>query len=352
MRMRGHVFIVNERTLPKHLEYMFVGTSAGEKEHNISLLADMMRVKGGDFIFFYIEGKSDKKGRFFGIFKAKDDLVYHVKGVKAKQPGLSVKLVYRKFIEPYEVYENGVLEWIALDKLPIYSREILWTLIYRKMKARRGNTMLFPWETKRLINLIQEANNGKVLSAKCFSFDNESYKIRPYDRVYEHNWGNEVVINWEDVKKSETYFQAYILQNLKVGDNDFYPEIFGKNIVWIGNEVFAGSGMQKIDLLTIERESHIRYIFRVIELKHPKSRTNINFAPEQLEYYINWAREDIGGHLLGARQFNIKPILLVLTKETNSISEDVVNKVRNLKEIALEPEIWEIDFEKVLNQIL
>jgi Holliday junction resolvase len=110
--------------------------------------------------------------------------------------------------------------------------------------------------------------------------------------------------------------------------------------------------MQKIDLLTIERESHIRYIFRVIELKHPKSRTNINFAPEQLEYYINWAREDIGGHLLGARQFNIKPILLVLTKETNSISEDVVNKVRNLKEIALEPEIWEIDFEKVLFQIL
>jgi hypothetical protein len=74
--MRGHVFIVNDQTLPKHLEYMFVGTSAGERENNISLLADMMRVKGGDFIFFYIEGNQRVKGRFFGVFKALDNVVY------------------------------------------------------------------------------------------------------------------------------------------------------------------------------------------------------------------------------------------------------------------------------------
>ncbi|MFZ8805767.1 MAG: hypothetical protein ACO2PO_22685 [Candidatus Calescibacterium sp.] len=98
--------------------------------------------------------------------------------------------------------------------------------------------------------------------------------------------------------------------------------------------------MQKIDLLTIERETHIRYIFKVIELKHPKSRTNINFAPEQLEYYINWAREDIGGHLLGARQFNIKPILLVLAGNENPINNDIVNSIRNLSRIALEPDIF------------
>jgi hypothetical protein len=65
--MRGHVFIVNDQTLPKHLEYMFVGTSAGERENNISLLADKM---------FYIEGNQGVKGRFFGVFRAIDNVVY------------------------------------------------------------------------------------------------------------------------------------------------------------------------------------------------------------------------------------------------------------------------------------
>jgi hypothetical protein len=57
--------------------------------------------------------------------------------------------------------------------------------------------------------------------------------------------GNPINLDWEDIKKSEKHFQAFILQNLQIENNNFYPEIFGKNIVWIGNEVFAGSGMQK-----------------------------------------------------------------------------------------------------------
>jgi hypothetical protein len=67
--------------------------------------------------------------------------------------------------------------------------------------------------------------------------------------------GNPINLDWEDIKKSEKHFQAFILQNLQIENNNFYPEmkIFGKNIVWIGNEVFDGSGMQKIDIMTIER---------------------------------------------------------------------------------------------------
>ncbi len=121
--MRGHVFIVNSQTLPKHLEYMFVGTSAGNRENNISLLADMLRVKQGDFIFFYIEGTTEIKGRFFGIFKAVDNDVYHIRGSLAREPQLELPLIYRKRIEPFEVYQKGVLEWIVLDKLPTYSKE-------------------------------------------------------------------------------------------------------------------------------------------------------------------------------------------------------------------------------------
>jgi RecB family endonuclease NucS len=135
--------------------------------------------------------------------------------------------------------------------------------------------------------------------------------------------GNPINLDWEDIKKSEKHFQAFILQNLQIENNNFYPEIFGKNIVWIGNEVFAGSGMQKIDIMTIERINETSYLFRIIELKHPKSE--ISSSVSQLEYYINWAREDIGVHVRGAYRFNIKPILLVLTKNFGIVQRDIIN---------------------------
>jgi len=152
--LRGHVFIVSERTLPIHLRYMFVGTSAGDRDNNVSMLADMLRIRKDDLVFFYIETTPVQKGRFFGIFTAAEHAVYHLEGKNAFQPDLSKKLIYRKKILPHKVFANGVLEWVALDKLPTYSKELLWSLIYRKMKALRGNTMLLPWETERLTSLI------------------------------------------------------------------------------------------------------------------------------------------------------------------------------------------------------
>ncbi len=343
--LRGHVFIVNEITLPVHLGNMFVGTTAGDKDNNIALLADMFRVKQGDFVFFYIEASTLKKGKFFGIFRAIDETIYHLKGENATSPNLPLKLIYRKRIAPYErVYPTGVLEWIALDKLPTYSKELLWSLIYRKMKAGRGNTMLLPWEVERLIKLIQDANNGQTIPSQHYTFDSSNGVIQPSDRTETHNMGEIVTLPLEDIRKSETAFQAYILQNLSIGNNQFHPEIFGKNIAWIGNEVFAGTGMQKIDILIFEELDEATYIYRIIELKHPKSTGNTLFAPDQLRYYINWASEELGGHLLGGTKFNMKPILFSLTESFGSIPQNVVDDIKNLKDIATEPEVWEVDF--------
>ncbi len=361
--LRGHVFIVNEYTLPKHLEYMFVGVGAGEKDSNIGLLADIFRVKKDDYIFFYIEGRGSKKGRFFGVFKASDNEVFHFTGKDATKPELykkedePLKLIYRKKIKPFKVFQKGVLEWIALDKLPTYAKEVLWTLLYRKMKGRRGNTMLFPWETEKLISLIKDANEGEYLNnIENFTFNKKLYIIKKNDYfLLEYNIeniGRKIVLEKKLLKSNETAFQAYILQNLNVNENKFFPEIFGKNVVWIGNEVYAGSGMQKIDLLTIEKLDETSFIYRIIELKHYKSKDNINNAPEQMEYYINWAREDIGGHVLGSKRYNIKPIVVYLTDKFNKTPNSVIQKFRNLRRISYEPEILEIDISLNINKLL
>jgi len=101
-------------------------------------------------------------------------------------------LIYRKRIAPYEVYKNGVPEWTAIDKLPTYSKEILWTLIYRKMKAKRGNTMLFPWETEKLMNLIRAENQGRALNGNNFSFDSQNYIIIQVNRTLNQNIGKKM----------------------------------------------------------------------------------------------------------------------------------------------------------------
>jgi len=220
------------------------------------------------------------------------------------------------------------------------------------MKAKRGNTMLFPWEIERLISLIKDENNGQYFSGQYFTFDVSEYEIAQGTHTSTHNIGNPIQVSLNDIKNSETHFQAYILQNLSIGNNTFLPQIFGKNIVWIGNEVFAGSGMQKIDILTIEKLDETEYIYRIIELKHPKSRIGINFAPMQLEYYINWAREDIGGHIIGGRRFNIKPILLSFTRQFNSISGSVISQIRTLNKISSTSEIWEMDYTGNTNRVL
>jgi len=62
---------------------------------------------------------------------------------------------------PHEVYSYGVQEWEALDKLPIYATEVQWTLIYRKLKGKRGCTPLLPWEAERLVDMIRDKNDGR-----------------------------------------------------------------------------------------------------------------------------------------------------------------------------------------------
>ena len=87
-----HVFIVDKITFKYHLEYMFAGTGAKDKqaifltnhtvpndkksfpsvtERNlVAMIADISRVKVGDKIIFYLQSTSESSGMFFGVFQA------------------------------------------------------------------------------------------------------------------------------------------------------------------------------------------------------------------------------------------------------------------------------------------
>lgn len=320
--MKTHVFIVNDTTFPIHLKYLFVGTGAKDKNEDVSLLSDIKRIRPGDLVIFYIEATAKVKGGFYGIFKISEQnpLVFHTPGQAGFQPQLEKKLIYRSLIEPHEVYSEGVPEWEALDKLPIYATEIQWSLIYRKLKGKRGCTPLLPWEAERLIDMIRDKNNREPIatagSTVGFEWDNVNRRILttpnrcnyPFPRTFNYNVLSEICKLQKENKAYENHLQLYFVENISI-DPSLNP-IVGDNVVWFGNEVACGVGMQKIDILTICQKNNKRE-YRLIELKDEPVQPNI---VEQIEYYVNWASQSSGRHLIGAFKGNIQPVIVAPPK--------------------------------------
>lgn len=346
--MRTHVFIVNDDTFPTHLRYLFAGTGAsyGTKkpvwvDWYIGLLSDIKRVRSGDFVIFYIEGAKVTNG-FYGIFKIAEQnpLVFHEPYQNGFLPNLSKnKLICRTLIEPYEVYSEGIPEWEALDKLPVYATEIQWSLIYRKLKGKRGCTPLLPWEAQKLMDMLRNKNSGNPIANSQFSggFDwdiknrkiittrsrlnyllSRGYNFNPLEAIcyIQNNQKSfegylkssrdfEVSPQYLRRNKSyENYLQLYFTEN--IGIKPDLNHIVGNNVIWFGNEVSCGVGMQKIDILTICQSSE-RKEYRLIELKDEPVQSEVI---GQIEYYVNWASQNSGRHLEGAFDWNIQPIIV------------------------------------------
>ena len=230
-------------------------------------------------------------------------------------------------------------EWEALDKLPVYATEIQWSLIYRKLKGKRGCTPLLPWEAQRLMDMIRNKNAGNSIVNNQFTggfyWDKKNRKIMPtpsreaysFPRQYNFNPLEAVcyVQNYQQSfesylksshhlkvspqglrrnKSYESYLQLYFTEN--IGINPSLSAIVGDNLVWFGNEVACGVGMQKIDILTI-CQSDKRREYRIVELKDEPAQSSV---VEQIGYYVNWASQDCGRHLDGAFNWNIQPIIV------------------------------------------
>ncbi len=91
-----HVFIVDTNTFKYRLEYLFAGTGAKDSyidfnnkpttklnhttENNlVGMIADAQRIRKGDFIIFYLQQnftENVREGKFYGIFKAKEDFSF------------------------------------------------------------------------------------------------------------------------------------------------------------------------------------------------------------------------------------------------------------------------------------
>lgn len=335
--MTTHVFIVDENTFKYHLEYMFAGTGAADKKIDFNdtsdsslhfntefnlvyMMADGCRVRKNDLVLFYLVAKSDLDGKFFGIFQAVDDCIFldNNDGSQYLRNELGKSLTFRLRIRPYEVYENGVTEWSALDEIKnlCSPNQMLWSLIYRKMKGERGNTMITIYESERLISLIRNKNNNQYLNiqGKFLTFDAKNRCIK----VVEGNAPNydgrmdkvdimpRLIEKYNRDNSHEAHLQMYITQNIGRGTNKSLDSALGikkNSLEWIGNEVTCGVGMRRIDVMVSVVENETKRILMPIELKSKRAQKK---NTDQIEKYIKWIEQ----YYIPNRYSIIQPVLI------------------------------------------
>jgi hypothetical protein len=336
-----HVFIVDSTTFKFHLEYMFAGTGAKDNyidfnnsatsrlhsttENNLlGMIADSQRVRVGDFVIFYLQQnfqKGIKEGKFYGVFKIQEapSFLDNNDNNQFLKPQLGKSLTFRTIIEPDQVYAEGVTEWEALDEIKYIQspNQMLWSLIYRKLKGNRGNTMITIYESERLINLIRNKNNRNVLNGVNFTFNEGTQQIEVSNQNNQYT-GRRQTINilprlinkYCNGKQFETHLQAYILQNLET-----LPMFSGQPIEWIGNEVSCGVGMQRIDIMLSINSQNRKVI--PIELKSGTAYPEIT---GQLQRYIDWIKQ----YYLPNRPSDIEPMIIarqITDKNSQSYSD-------------------------------
>jgi len=346
--MTTHVFIVDSTTFKLHLEYLFAGTGAKDNRIDfndgpntslhattenmlIGMIADGNRVRRGDQIIFYLQQEFSKKifeGKFFGIFTAKNNWSFLDNNDRQQylKNELEKSLTFRTFIEPHKVYAEGVTEWEALDEIKNMTspNQMLWSLIYRKLKGNRGNTMITIYEAERLTQLIRNKNNRTKLNCqnKTLSFDATAQKIvylneRPKiyaGRQEEINLLPRLIAKYQAGNSFELHLQAYITKNLGKGINRSLDEMIldRAEMEWLGNEVSCGVGMQRIDVMPSVIKDGQRIVVPV-ELKAVEAdEKNII----QIQRYVDWIEQ----YYIPNRQSDIQPVLVAKKIENKQSS--------------------------------
>ena len=372
----AHVFIVDEKTFSIHLKYRFAGTGAKDYKCDFlkdnasevkptierllsGMIADISRVKKNDDVIFYLQQTAMHEGMFFGSFKVAEEPFLCCDNYLEKELGKN--LPFRVKLNPNKVFEKGITERECLDSLKgiEHPSQMCWSLIYRKLKANRGCTMITNYEYEQIMKKIELKNNGKFLDSDKFDYLLEANKIISISQKCEYKGKKESLdiknrLLYKKNKRNayESHLQAYILQNI------FNIECLkiNKNLpIWIGNEVSCGVGMQSIDICFIQEDEKEVYI-SICELKDEQLELKIK---NQIEKYVEWITDYI------IPTYNKKIIIIpriiapkpsdktisIYNEIKDSLKKNENNKIiiKNIEYISFIEKNNEIVFEEVVN---
>lgn len=361
--MTTHVFVVDATTFGVHLKYLFAGTGAREfavdfnnacetdlnysiENMLVGMSADASRVRRGDKILFYLQqnfSEGIREGKFYGVFEAVEDWSFldDNDGNQYLLGGeLNKSLTYRTLLRPDKVYAEGLTEWEALDTIQGMTspNQMQWSLIYRKLKGNRGNTMITMYEAERLCQQLRNKNHRVELEVgqRQLTFDLQTQQVKVLEsprpayvgRKVELNLLPRLITKYQNNRAFEAHLQSYIVKNIGLGLNASLDRaILGEayEMEWLGNEMSCGVGMQRIDIAISIRQNGQR-IFIPIELKAVEASLD---NTRQVGRYLDWIEQ----YYIANYQSDIQPIVVakkfdLRTATQQNKYEQVMNSFR------------------------
>lgn len=318
--MTTHVFVVDINTFKYHLEYKFAGTGSkknkspflvdcsysntrksadgttdSQEKSLVAMIADISRIRIGDKVIFYLQATKNSPGMFYGVFKV-ESLPFFDENDEENylKDELDKGLSFRILISADEVYSKGISEHEYLDSLKNknHPSDLCWSLIYRKLRANRGCTMIMDYEYDDLLNKLKKKNNYCAINATSFTFDsgiNEIVKMSE-EKKYEGKKNSLEILDrmccrFKKNNAFEVHLQAYLTKNFDNNKNKNILMPCPNESAWIGNEVSCGVGMQRIDLM-IKQETDTDVYIKLLELKCVPPYKEI--IDRQIPWYIEW----------------------------------------------------------------
>ncbi len=356
--MKARMFVVDVETLEKarrtNVASVFVPELTGKQwEKTIAdLMADMLQIQIGDYIFFWETKNKNQKSRIHGVYRVISKPYYFCESNDDKMP-------FKIKIEKAYDFKEPINEYDVLN-CP-YVRIPMWTIIGKKIADKpRGTSPLSAEETKVLIEMLIEKNpDFKFIP---FLKDRVAKDKKPLKINYIFGKKNKTPEKLDDLNPNalcffkedrnviyEKVLETIFNQELTDGNEPFFSQlgIDVSKVIWYSNYLPYSLEKSEMDYVVVESEDGLvpSKIFVIEFMKNKIDRDHIY----RILMYSKWVRETLA---YGA---NIVQPLLIANESLDFTVEKLSEYGKNLESLIKDYEseyktrslqIYEYCFEK------
>ena len=287
--MKSRLFVVDENTIKDTKNDLIASVMSPDFSNPqwlktlADIMADMLQVEIGDYIFLWERGSKENKSRIHGVYRAISKPYYEMKGAEDNAP-------FKIHIEKAYEFKNPVDEYEVLNNP--YNRNPVWTIIGKKVAGKaRGSTPLSLEETQFLITSLIDKNSdwkyypysGKVIGVSneleiCYSrmgkadmpSGRESLDIKnicfvnnndiPYEKILE------TIFNQEFSKKNAKFFEQIdiVIDKVKWFSNYLPYSIEQSEMDYVIMESEDNENISRITVIDFQKaavdDDHIRRV--------------------------------------------------------------------------------------------
>lgn len=369
--MSAHLFVVNSDTFPIHIQKNFAGVVKGGGIGYYGQLADLMNIRKGDLVFFYMmygsrntllwpENQNKFESGYYGIYKIKSEPFFDDRDIQGAGQ-FAGQIIFGN--ENSEVFRRAVTNEKRPLVLPIrmliepmeglnYARNVddttayvdktdegqLWTLLFKKINKAgqaRGITPLLPEEASKIARLLFKANQVQLSeNINLSDIGSEGY---PYEVGQPLTVDLEPAPNDPEAVRIENMLVAWIMQNIDK-DIPVLDELVGKkeDLEFRGNHIQYGIAGDTVDILLLHRRKingiEYRYKATVIEVK--KDKINEDNVDQALRY-TKWIAQLVTFNNISA----IQPVVIGKYPNGRQV-EKIKAKIKNLNDKGIRTPIF------------